>query len=89
MELQDRNSFEIDLHASTQAEHQVKGGLLLDVVVSQSAAVLELLAGKDQALLVRRDALLVLNLALPILSGIRRFRLKSNGLAGQGPAKNK
>jgi hypothetical protein len=33
----------------------VKSRLLLDVVVAQSTAVLELLAGKDQALLVRRD----------------------------------
>ena len=45
-----------DLHASTQTQHQVKGALLLDVVVGQGAAILELLAGKDQALLVRGDA---------------------------------
>ena len=38
--------------------------LLLDVIVGQSAAVLELLAREDQALLVRRDALLVLDLRL-------------------------
>jgi hypothetical protein len=38
----------------------VEGRLLLDVVVGKGAAVLELLAGEDQALLVRRDALLVL-----------------------------
>jgi hypothetical protein len=34
----------------------VECGLLLDVVVGQGAAVLQLLAGKDQALLVRGDA---------------------------------
>jgi hypothetical protein len=34
----------------------VEGGLLLDVVVAQGAAVLKLLAGKYQALLVGRDA---------------------------------
>ena len=44
-----------DLHATTQAQDQVKGGLLLDVVVCQSTAILQLLAGKDQALLVRWD----------------------------------
>ena len=32
------------------------------LVVREGAAVLELLAGKDEALLIRRDALLVLNL---------------------------
>ena len=50
--------------ATAQAEDQVKGGLLLDVVIGKSATVLELLARKDQALLVRRDALLVLDLRL-------------------------
>ena len=45
-----------DLHASSQTQNQVKGGLLLDVVVSQSASILQLLAGKDQPLLVRGDA---------------------------------
>ena len=37
---------------------------LLDVVVGERAAILELLAGEDQALLVGRDALLVLDLRL-------------------------
>ena len=49
-----------DLHAAAQAQHQVQGGLLLDVVVCQRAAVLQLLAREDQALLVGGDALLVL-----------------------------
>ena len=42
--------------AAAEAEHEVEGGLLLDVVVRESAAVLELLASEDQALLVRGDA---------------------------------
>jgi hypothetical protein len=33
-------------------EDQVEGGLLLDVVVAQSTAILKLLAGEDQSLLV-------------------------------------
>jgi len=37
---------------TTETEDQVEGGLLLDVVVGESAAILELLAGEDQALLV-------------------------------------
>ena len=36
--------------------------LLLDVVVRERAAILELLAREDEPLLVRRDALLVLDL---------------------------
>jgi hypothetical protein len=45
-----------DLHAAAQTQHQVQRGLLLNVVVRQGAAVLQLLAREDQALLVRRDA---------------------------------
>ena len=43
------------LGTTTQTEHQVKGRLLLDVVVAQSATILKLLAGEDETLLVRRD----------------------------------
>ena len=42
--------------AAAQAQHQVQGRLLLDVVVGQGAAVLQLLAREDQTLLVRGDA---------------------------------
>jgi hypothetical protein len=52
---------------TTEAEDQVKSRLLLDVVVGKGAAVLELLAGEDQALLVRGNALLVLDLGLDIV----------------------
>jgi hypothetical protein len=53
--------------ATTETEDQVESRLLLDVVVGESAAILELLAGEDEALLVRGNALLVLDLALHIL----------------------
>jgi len=43
-------------NSSSQTQHQVQGGLLLDVVVLQGAAILELLASKDKTLLVRRDS---------------------------------
>ena len=56
-------------HAA-QAEHQVQRGLLLDVVVGERAAVLQLLAREDEALLVGRDALLVLDLLLHVLDGV-------------------
>jgi len=73
-----------DLHPTTQAEHKVKGGFLVDVVVGQSTTVLELLAGENQALLVGRNALLVLNLLLYVLDRVRSFHLKGNGLSGKG-----
>jgi hypothetical protein len=71
-----------DLHATTQAEDEVERRLLLDVVIRQGATVLELLACEDQALLVRRDALLVLNLGLDIVDGVGRLHLQGDGLAG-------
>ena len=37
---------------AAQAQHQVQGRLLLDVVVRERAAVLELLAREDEALLI-------------------------------------
>jgi len=61
----------------------VKGRLLLDVVVGKSATVLELLTGKDQTLLIWRDALLVLDLGLDILDGIRCLNFQGDGLASQ------
>jgi hypothetical protein len=72
------------LGAVAEAEHQVQGRLLLDVVVGQGAPVLQLLAHEDQPLLVRRDALLVLDLRLHILDGVRRLHLQRDGLARQG-----
>jgi len=52
-----------DTHATaTETEHKMEGGLLLNVVVRKSAAILELLAGEDQTLLIGGNALLVLDL---------------------------
>jgi len=61
----------------------VKGGLLLDVVVLQCAAILELLAREDETLLVRWDALLVLDLRLHRLDGVGALYLEGDGLASE------
>jgi len=58
----------------------VERRLLLDVVVGQRAAVLQLLASEDQALLVGRDALLVLDLGLDVLDRVRRLDLERDRL---------
>ena len=50
---------------------EVQRRLLLDVVVLERAVVLQLLAFEDQALLVRRDALLVLDVAHDGGDGVR------------------
>jgi len=68
------------LHTTTQAEDEVKGGFLLDVVVSQSATIFELLASEDQALLIRRNAFLVLDLLLDVFDGVRALDVEGDGL---------
>ena len=54
---------------------------LLDVVVRQSSAILKLFTGKDQSLLVWRDALLVLDLGFDIVDSVGRFNLEGDGFA--------
>ena len=55
-------------------------GLLLDVVVGERLVVLQLLAGEDETLLVRRNALLVLDLGLHVLDRVRRLDVERDGL---------
>jgi hypothetical protein len=69
---------------TSQSENQVESGLLLDVVVRQGSTILQLLTSKDQSLLVWWDTLLVLNLRLDVVNGVRGFNLQGNGLTGQG-----
>ena len=57
---------------------------LLDVVVGEGPAVLQLLAGEDETLLVGGDALLVLDLRLHIVDRVRGLDLEGDGLARQG-----
>ena len=62
----------------------MKRRFLLDVVVAQGAAIFQLLTSKDQALLVRRNALLVLDLGLDVVNRVRRLDFKGDGFACQG-----
>ena len=71
-------------HSAAQTKDEVQRRLLLDVVVRKRAAVLELLAGEDQTLLVRRDALLVLDLGLHVLDRVVALDLKGDCLTSQG-----
>ena len=77
-----------DLHATAEAEDQVESALLLDVVVGQGAAVLKLLPRKDQTLLIRGDALLVLDLGLNSVDGVGALNIQSDVLASQSLDEN-
>ena len=73
-----------DLHTTSETENQVESRLLLDVVVTKGAAILKLLSGEDETLLIWRDAFLVLNLGLHVVNSVARLNFKSDGLASQG-----
>ncbi len=55
--------------------------LLLDVVVRESASILELLSGEDETLLIRGNALLVLDLRLDVVDGVGRLNVEGDGLS--------
>ena len=76
-----RQGLDEDLHTSAKTKDKVESGLLLNVVIGKSTTVLELLSGKDQALLVWWNALLVLDLGLNVVDGVGRLNLEGDGLA--------
>merc|ERR1719232_2283682 len=56
----------ISLHTTAKAKDKMEGRFLLNVVVRERSAVLELLSSEDQSLLLWRDAFLVLDLGFHI-----------------------
>mmetsp|Transcript_3785 Transcript_3785/g.6691 ORF Transcript_3785/g.6691 Transcript_3785/m.6691 type:complete len:265 (-) Transcript_3785:19-813(-) len=79
-----REGLDEDLHTAAKTQYQVEGGFLLDVVVGEGAAVLELLSGEDETLLIRGDALLVLDLGLDVVDGVGGLDVEGDGLSGEG-----
>ena len=71
------------LSTTTQTEDQVQCGLLLNVIITKGAAILQLLTGENQTLLIRGDSLLVLDLGLDIIDAIGRLHLEGDGLTRQ------
>jgi len=73
-----------DLHTTSKSEDQVKGGLLLNVVVREGSSILKLLSSEDESLLIWRNTLLVLDLSLDVLNGVSWLDVQGDGLAGEG-----
>jgi hypothetical protein len=70
-----------DLHTTGDKEDEGESGFLLDIVVGEGAAVLELLSGKDETLLIGGDALLVLNLGFQdVVDGVGGFNVVRKGI---------
>merc|ERR1712207_97943 len=61
----------------------MESGLLLDVVVGESSAVLELLTSEDQSLLVWWDTFLVLDLSLDVFDGVSWLDIEGDGLTSE------
>ena len=59
----------------------MKGRLLLDVVIREGTAILQLLTSEDKTLLIRGDSLLILDLSLNVVNGIRRLNIEGDGLS--------
>jgi len=72
-----------NLHTSTKTKYQVKGGLLLDVVIGKSTSILELLSSENKTLLIRWDTFLILNLGLYVVDGVRWLYIQSDGLSSE------
>lgn len=72
-----------DLHTTTETKDEMKSGFLLNVVIGQGAAIFKLLAGKDETLLIRRNAFLVLNFRLDIVDCVGRLHLQGDSLPCQ------
>ena len=66
---------------STETKDQMESGLLLNVIIRKSTSILELLSSKDQTLLIWGNSLLILDLSLDVLNGIRGLDVQSNCLS--------
>lgn len=62
---------QVNIAAAAPAPEEEQCRLSLDVVVGEGAAVLKLLARKDESLLVGRNALLVLDLLLNVFNNVQ------------------
>ena len=57
---------------------------LLDVVIAQGAAIFELFAGEDEALLIGGDAFFVLDLGFDVVDRVGGFDFEGDGFAREG-----
>merc|ERR1712035_288400 len=62
----------------------MQSGLFLNVVIRKRASIFELLSGKDQSLLLRRNSFLVLDLRLDILDGVIWLDVQGDRLSREG-----
>ena len=61
----------------------MESGLLLNVVIRESASILKLLSSEDQALLIRGNSFLILDLGLDVVNGVAWLDIKGDSLTLQ------
>ncbi|KAL0535173.1 hypothetical protein IC582_029497 [Cucumis melo] len=81
-------SFDKNLHTTTESEDKMKSRFLLDVVISKSSSILQLLSGEDKSLLVWGNTFLILDLGLDVINGIGGLHLEGDSLSGKSLDKN-
>jgi len=62
----------------------MKSRLFLNVVIGESSSIFKLLSSENEALLIGRNTLFVLDLGLDVINRVRRLDLQRNGLSSQG-----
>merc|ERR1712178_658430 len=72
------------MQTSTKTQDEVQCRLLLDVVIRKGATIFQLFASKDEALLIRWDAFLVLNFRLNVINRVAGFNVQGDRFASQG-----
>jgi len=77
-------SLEENLHPSMETQDEMEDRLLLNVVVRKGVAILELPSGEDKTLLVGRGTLLVLDLRLHVVDGVRGLDLEGDHFPSDG-----
>merc|ERR1712035_177929 len=80
-----REGLDKDLHGTTtKTKDKMKSRLFLNVIIRKRTSIFKLLSSEDQSLLLRWDALLVLDLRLDILDGVIGLDVQGNGLSRKG-----
>ena len=77
-----------DLHTTAKSEDEMEGRLLLNVIVGKGSSILELLTSEDKTLLIGWDSLLVLDLGLDVVNGVRWLNLECDGFTSESLDEN-
>merc|ERR1712134_131442 len=72
-----------DLHTTSESQHKMESGLLLDVVIGEGSAVFELLTSEDESLLIWWNTFLVLDFGFHIFNGVCWLDIEGDGLTSE------